>query len=36
MNLTLKPDGYSFMYKPVLAGAGFDPLRAGLRRLRLG
>jgi hypothetical protein len=23
MNLTLSPDGYSFTYKPVLAGAGF-------------
>ena len=25
MNLTLKPNGYSFTYKPVLAGAGFGP-----------
>jgi len=25
MNLTLRPDGYSFTYKPVLAGAGFGP-----------
>ncbi|GIH16730.1 metallophosphoesterase family protein [Rugosimonospora africana] len=25
MNLTLKPHGYSFTYKPALAGAGFGP-----------
>jgi acid phosphatase type 7 len=25
MNLTLRPDGYTFAYKPVLAGAGFGP-----------
>jgi len=25
MNLTLRPNGYSFTYKPVLAGAGFGP-----------
>jgi hypothetical protein len=25
MNLTLKPSGYSFTYKPTLAGAGFGP-----------
>jgi len=25
MNLTLKPSGYSFAYKPALAGAGFGP-----------
>ncbi len=25
MNLTLKPNGYSFSYRPVLAGAGFGP-----------
>ncbi|HEY2672384.1 MAG TPA: hypothetical protein VGJ07_18685 [Rugosimonospora sp.] len=24
-NLTLKPNGYSFTYKPALAGAGFGP-----------
>jgi hypothetical protein len=25
MNLTLKPNGYTFTYEPVLGGAGFDP-----------